>query len=221
MHARNHPVHARNRPVRACNPTVTPTLALSCRARVWYNRAMNKWDDRYRSEPYDYTPNRRLAACLPGLAPAGRALDLACGGGRNTLLLAAHGWQVDAWDLSAGGLDLLTAEAARLGLIQRIEPRTLDLEAPGFTLPAAAWDLVVDTYFLHRPLLAQIPAAVRRGGWVFVSTYLDLGAGAGRSVRREFKLAPGELRSGFAGWSVLLDEEDPDAGLATFLAQRP
>jgi 2-polyprenyl-3-methyl-5-hydroxy-6-metoxy-1,4-benzoquinol methylase len=41
---------------------------------------------------------------VAGLAP-GRALDLACGEGRNALWLAGKGWQVTAVDFSAVGLE--------------------------------------------------------------------------------------------------------------------
>lgn len=184
---------------------------------------MNKWDQIYRDESYDFRPNTRLAAWAPSLPvpPGGRALDLACGGGRNAVLLASLGWTVDAWDRSAPGLALLTAEAKRRGLHQRLQVRQVDLEAPGFTLPGAHWDLVISLYFLHRPLLAQVPRAVRPGGWVFVETVLDAGPGRRRSRNPAHKLQAGELRQVFAGWETALDREWPEKGIATLVARRP
>ena len=48
--------------------------------------------------------------------PRGRALDLACGTGRNALHLAAEGYQVDAMDISAVALERGAARAAELGV---------------------------------------------------------------------------------------------------------
>ena len=62
----------------------------------------SEWDERYRSADLVWggPPNRWVAEELAGASP-GRALDLACGEGRNALWLAAQGWQVTAVDFSA------------------------------------------------------------------------------------------------------------------------
>jgi SAM-dependent methyltransferase len=60
------------------------------------------WDERYRASEllWGLPPNRWVAEELAGAEP-GRALDLACGEGRNALWLAEQGWQVTAVDFSA------------------------------------------------------------------------------------------------------------------------
>ncbi|MDT4982088.1 MAG: hypothetical protein QOG07_3967 [Pseudonocardiales bacterium] len=65
-----------------------------------------QWDERYRSTDlvWGTPPNHWVERELADLAP-GRALDLACGEGRNALWLAARGWQVSAIDFSAVALD--------------------------------------------------------------------------------------------------------------------
>lgn len=69
------------------------------------------WDRRYAGSELVWTSeaNRFLAAEAEGLA-VGRALDLACGEGRNAVWLAQRGWQVTGVDFSQVGLD----KAARL-----------------------------------------------------------------------------------------------------------
>jgi SAM-dependent methyltransferase len=66
------------------------------------------WDRRY-AQPnllWGLTPNRFLVAEVSELSP-GRALDLACGEGRNAIWLASRGWQVTAVDYS--GVAIATA----------------------------------------------------------------------------------------------------------------
>lgn len=72
-----------------------------------------EWDERYRAAElvWGAEPNRWVAQELPDLAP-GRALDLACGEGRNARWLAARGWDVTAVDFSAVGLDKARAGEA-------------------------------------------------------------------------------------------------------------
>lgn len=64
------------------------------------------WDDRYRSAELVWggPPNRWVREQLADLDP-GRAVDLACGEGRNALWLAERGWQVTGVDFSAVAID--------------------------------------------------------------------------------------------------------------------
>ena len=64
------------------------------------------WDERYRASQlvWGAGPNRWVEQELADL-PAGRAIDLACGEGRNALWLAARGWQVTGVDFSPVALE--------------------------------------------------------------------------------------------------------------------
>ena len=69
------------------------------------------WDERYAGDElvWKAEPNRFLVAETTGLTP-GRALDLACGEGRNAAWLASRGWDTTGVDFSSVGL----TKAARL-----------------------------------------------------------------------------------------------------------
>lgn len=180
-----------------------------------------KWNQKYSTEPYYWDPNRRLTGLAHLLPPAGRALDMACGGGRNTLWLAELGWTVDAWDLSDAGLEILRAALAeRPALAPRVQVSQADLEAPDFTLPRERWDLVVVSLFLHRPLFPHLAAAVKPGGCLFYSIYLDAGRGA--KHRPAHKLQPGELAAAFPppAWTHVFYAEDTVEGNVTMLARK-
>ena len=64
------------------------------------------WDERYAASGlvWSATPNQFVERELRDLPP-GRALDLACGEGRNAIWLASLGWQVTAVDFSQVALD--------------------------------------------------------------------------------------------------------------------
>ena len=61
------------------------------------------WNERYAAHDlvWGAEPNRFLAEELAALPAQGRALDLACGEGRNAIWLAKRGWQVTAVDYSS------------------------------------------------------------------------------------------------------------------------
>jgi SAM-dependent methyltransferase len=64
------------------------------------------WDERYAASELVWSrgPNQLVAAECADLPP-GRAVDLACGEGRNAIWLASRGWHVTAVDFSRVALD--------------------------------------------------------------------------------------------------------------------
>lgn len=110
-----------------------------------------QWDERYRADElvWKAEPNRFLVEEVAGLAP-GRALDLACGEGRNALWLAGKGWQVTAVDFSAVGLE----KARRLASERELELILVEADVVEWEPPVASFDLVVLMY-LHLPAGAR------------------------------------------------------------------
>ena len=64
------------------------------------------WDQRYEGAELAWSaePNLFLPPLVEGLEP-GRALDIACGEGRNAIWLARQGWEVTAVDFSPVGIE--------------------------------------------------------------------------------------------------------------------
>jgi SAM-dependent methyltransferase len=97
-----------------------------------------EWDERYRARElvWGVEPNRFVAAELAD-ASAGRALDLACGEGRNAIWLAQRGWKVAAADFSQVAIEKGQQLAAHAGVAVdwhvadvsewAAEPRAFDL----------------------------------------------------------------------------------------------
>lgn len=83
--------------------------------------AHRAWNDRWQSESgrADWlVPDPDVAAAMPLLRSRGarRVLDLGCGVGRHACFLASAGFQVDATDASASGLEFAAGQARELGL---------------------------------------------------------------------------------------------------------
>jgi SAM-dependent methyltransferase len=71
------------------------------------------WDERYRSVDlvWGLAPNRFVRSECADLPP-GRAIDLACGEGRNAIWLAGSGWRVTGVDFAQAALDKAATLAA-------------------------------------------------------------------------------------------------------------
>src|SRR5687768_6279671 len=114
------------------------------------------WDERYAGTELVWTaePNRFLAAEVGGLTP-GRALDVACGEGRNAVWLASLGWTVTGVDFSPVGLD----KARRLAQERGVSVEWVTADVTTYEPPAGAFDLVVVLYLhLPAPALAVVLA---------------------------------------------------------------
>lgn len=130
----------------------------------------NVWDERYAGDDLVWSaePNRFLVAQV-GVLPPGRALDLACGEGRNAVWLAECGWDVTGVDFSKVGLD----KARRLAEARGVTVQWELADVTEYTPAPESFDLVIVMY-LHLPQAARrvafrhAAAAVATGGTLLV-----------------------------------------------------
>ncbi len=182
----------------------------------------DKWDARYRDGAYrDRThPTALLADWLDRL-PRGRALDVACGAGRNALTLAANGFAVTAVDISAVALERGRQAAADRALEVEWVQADLD-DDPARSLPDGEFDVIVWVRYVHRKLMPHLAARLALGGVLLCEQHLATDAAVAGPTNREFRLAPGELEMWARGLAVLHSHEglvvDPD-GRVVALAQ--
>jgi SAM-dependent methyltransferase len=131
----------------------------------------------------------------------GRALDLACGAGRDARWLAAGGWQVVAVDRDASAI-------ASLQGIPGIDARVMDLEREPIT-PLGQFDFIVVWHYYQPSLFPSIRRQLRPGGALAMSAKLT-----GR-----FAASLAELQAAFHDWTVVHAIEAN--GFAELLVQRP
>jgi tellurite methyltransferase len=197
--------------------------------------SLAEWDARHWASAEKPTPEPAsfVAEMLP-LLSRGPALDLACGTGRHTLLLAARGRHVTAVDGSAAALDILEqrAKAAhqpvrRVGrIVGTAESRAgIDLVQANLehaALPRESFAAVLCVHYLQRSLFTQIQGALMRGGMLlfetFTRTQLEFDGGP---KNPEYLLNCGELRSAFPLLRLLFYRElRAGKGIASLLARK-
>ena len=177
----------------------------------------NKWDQRYREGAYatrDY-PSEFLKQRLPHLK-RGKALDLACGAGRNSIFLAQNGFFVDAVDVSSVGLEKARKRAETLGVsINWLNQDLLD----GWKLPSESYSLIIMFRFVALELLPVLPEILERGGSLIIEEHLQWkGEAVSGPTNESFRVPPGELARIVDGLKVVYEYEglvkEPDGALA-------
>jgi SAM-dependent methyltransferase len=177
-----------------------------------------RWDQRYTSpgNSLNQGPHALLARHAPPYRPGIRALELACGLGRDALWLAAQGYQVDAFDISVAALRQARARMLRRGL-SGVNFVVADLDH--FPLPERTYDLVYVFRFLDRDLFPAIHARVRPGGMLIYETLNVRRLEEAPGTSPDHMLGLGELPGYFPGWTVL-DAAD-EGFLSRFVGIRP
>ena len=131
-------------------------------------------------------PNGHFASEVEGLEP-GRALDLACGEGRNAVWLAERGWRTTGVDFS----DVALAKAERLAASRGVEVEWIVADVLEHVPERQAFDLVAVLYLQlpHEELAQALRMAIDAlapGGTLLVlghdTTNLTDGHGGPRDV---------------------------------------
>lgn len=171
-------------------------------------------------EDIDAAPTALVVETAKRLMP-GKALDLACGAGRNAIWLAQNGWDVTAVDGAASAIEFLGAKAAEQRV--SVDARMADLQKGEFELGQARWDLVMMCYYLQRDLFEPAKRCVKPNGVVLAIVHTT----EGDEQPTVSRLRPGELIHYFEGWKILHQYEgasrDPAhrRPVAEVLARRP
>lgn len=151
-----------------------------------------------------------ILAAMPHLN-GGKALDVGCGGGRNVLYLAQHGFSVDAWDINPDSLNSLneiiqTEQITGVALAQRDFNQDQHI--------AGQYDFInslVVLMFLQPetvyPLIQAMQQATKVGGYNLIVCAMDT---------QDYPLMPflkfgfkeDELKQAYQGWEIVKYNED-------------
>lgn len=168
--SRTHELPSRNREIQVAGPEATAILAVNALQSLGRIASPSaEWEYGPSEQPGRlWEPNAFLQDVLP--ASPGRALDLACGTGRDAVYLAAHGWHVTAIDILPDALEKARRlERTSLGnnLITFI---AADLESPSLNIEGK-FDLLFSAFFLHRPLFGLLPNLLNHNGLLIAETF--------------------------------------------------
>jgi SAM-dependent methyltransferase len=142
-------------------------------------------------------PSPWVECYLKHIPAGGSVLDLACGSGRHSRLLARHGFAVLAVDRDHAALESLAATHG-------VATAAMDLEGASWPLAGRKFEGIVVTNYLWRPRLPELLAMLASGGVLIYETFMLGNADYGKPSNPDFLLRRGELRE--IAWAAGLRE---------------
>ncbi|MEE8265244.1 MAG: class I SAM-dependent methyltransferase [Acidiferrobacterales bacterium] len=167
----------------------------------------NGWNKRYADKEFVWSadPNQFLVAEARSL-PAGRALDLGAGEGRNAVWLAEQGWQVTAVDFSKLGLD----KARRLAQVRGVDVDWVLRDVAHYQPRASFYNLVLVCY-LHLPqperrrvMVSASNAVAAKGTFLYIGHDLsNIEHGHGGPQDPTVLLTPQDVVADLPGFEII------------------
>ncbi len=145
---------------------------------------------------FNTRPNALLVAAVDGV-PAGKALDVGMGQGRNSLFLAGKGWEVTGFDVAGVGLQKAKEQAAGAGLTIT----TVLASDEEFDFGRDRWDPIAIIYALAKRSVHRVRDALKPGALVVVE------AGQIDTSGAPFEYQSNELLEIFRGFRILKYED--------------
>ncbi|MBD3671292.1 MAG: methyltransferase domain-containing protein [Gammaproteobacteria bacterium] len=165
-----------------------------------------RWNRRYSPEDVAGSPSEVLSRNLHLLPPRGQALDLACGLGADAMLMARHGLDVEAWDISANAIFALERQAESLSIQGVVRDAVAHPPAP------EQFDVILVARFLERSLSSHLMDALKPGGLLFYQTFSNLRIDDSGPTNPDFRLADNELLTLFAPLRIRVYREEGGLG---------
>ncbi|MEJ5067189.1 tellurite resistance methyltransferase TehB [Enterobacter sp. MYb186] len=171
---------------------------------------MTVFDENYFTEKYGMTRTHSEVVYSAGMVKPGKTLDLGCGNGRNSLFLAANGFDVTAWDKNAASIDNIESIKAKEG-IANLQTAIQDLNSLRFD---GEYDFILSTVVLMFLQPETIPGLIdnmqrctKPGGYNLIVAAMDT-EDYPCNVGFPFAFKTGELSGYYAGWEQLKYNED-------------
>lgn len=171
---------------------------------------MTTRDENYFTEKYGMTRTHSDVVHAATLIKPGKTLDLGCGNGRNSLYLAANGYDVTAWDKNAMSIKNLLSIRDSEGL-ENLQAEVKDLNSLSFD---GEYDFILSTVvmmFLEAKtipgLIANMQRCTKPGGYNLIVAAMDTDDFP-CTVGFPFAFKAGELKNYYEGWDLLKYNED-------------
>ena len=187
-----------------------------------------KWNARYRDNAYRERlyPSRIVESWLPKL-PKGKALDIACGAGRNAIYLALNGYHVHAFDVSEVAISFAEHRAQEEGVSISWQVADIDHGLPS----RVRYDLILMVRCVDLSIVRSACERLAPSGVILVENHLQINDPPLRLCGPSsplYRVSPGSMMSAVKGlesfftYEGIIEEPDGShSAVAQVIARKP
>lgn len=177
-----------------------------------------RWNTKHQNIPMPMDPSAIVIKYVNQTVNS-KALDIACGIGRNTHYLAKLGYEIDAVDIS----DYALSQIEKSKMIH-----TIETDLTKYSIGPNSYDLILNINYLERKLFPSIMAGLKYGGILIFQTFITAHEeGYHNPSNPDFLLQSNELPTKFSDLTTLFYEERDDQNMhgekvkiASFIAKK-
>ncbi|XPV69688.1 MAG: class I SAM-dependent methyltransferase [Halarcobacter sp.] len=162
-----------------------------------------KWNKKYKDIPKllkQRDPSPKLVEMIKE-CKGKKALEIACGSGRNSIYLAQNGFEVEALDISEVALKSLDEKNYK-----NITTKLVDLE--GYIPKENNYDLIVKTNYLDRKIIPHLAKALKKDGLLLIETYMEDKENEKPPSNPDYLLKKDELKNFFDNSFKILEYDE-------------
>ncbi len=164
-------------------------------------KSKEHWNERYRDGFHHdkNSPTNLLEKWISDL-PSGKALDVGCGAGRNSIFLAKQDYMVDAIDFSEEAIKRAKKKAGEANL----EINWIRKDVMNHNFPKRNYDVIIIDFFHPLDKLKEIKNSLKENGYLLyehhINTEDDIDHGPDNP---KFRYDPNELLEKFQDFQIL------------------
>lgn len=162
-----------------------------------------KWNKKYKDNPSlleARAPSKILQKYIKEVK-GNKALEIACGAGRNSIFMAEKNFRVDAFDISHIAIKSLKEKQ-----LNNINAQVVDLE--NYKLKENEYDLIVKTNYLDRNIISLLKKSLKKNGILLIETYMFDENYTNSMSNPDFLLKKNELKTFFDDSFEILEYDE-------------
>ncbi len=155
-----------------------------------------KWNEKYQTQKYNANPSEIIKKFYH-LVKEKKALDLACGIGRNSKFLASKGFYVDAVDISDVALNKIKGYK---------NINTIEADLDNYSIKENLYGLILCINFLNRNIFEKMKRGLKEDGILIYETFVYSQKNE-ENMNRNYLLEKNELLRAFLDFNIIYYEE--------------
>lgn len=173
-------------------------------------KTSTRWDKRYKRGWHEQRSPTEILKRYLKKPKKGKAMEIACGTGQNSILLTKNGFDVDAIDLSQKALEIANKKSKK----NNLDVNWIKYDFNKYKLPNKYYNLITSSNFYIKKDFKKIHKSLRKNGYFIYHHHLDLENQGIDQIKngppKKYRFKPKEIKKSLKNFEIKQYEENID-----------